>query len=184
MRLRLTKCWKACAASQKYQPMLFKSCKMLLCNPVTEKMHVFGRDAWKDLFLTTRLPSLAASLNGVRPLKLGILSRGIEGSRSASCDIRMSKIWHAVVLLGCKTNRCRMVLPVHERKKVTNTYADIHVKLGVKYLTRPVSYFLLPRESWARILAPAFINMDMISSLPTQLANARMCSPTFKQFIY
>jgi len=77
-----------------------------------------------------------------------------------------------------------MVLPVHERKKVTNTQADIHVQLGVTYLIRPVSYFLLPRESWARILAPAFINMDIISSLPTQLANARMCSPIFTKCMY
>jgi len=27
-----------------------------------------------------------------------------------------------------------MVLPVHERKKVTNTQADIHVQMGVTYL--------------------------------------------------
>lgn len=36
---------------------------------------------------------------------------------------------------------------------------------------------VLPRESWARILAPAFINIEVISSLPTQLAKARTCSP-------
>lgn len=40
---------------------------------------------------------------------------------------------------------------------------------------------LLPRESWALMLAPDLINIVMISSLPIQQAKDRMCSPKSKE---